>query len=52
MKCFVLSAAVIIIGTGAVYGAVLKTPAGADITVDFETAAGLGIKGILLMQFG
>jgi hypothetical protein len=52
MKCFVLSAAVISASTGAVYGAVLKTPAGADITVDFETAAELGIKGILLMQFG
>jgi hypothetical protein len=51
-EIYTLIGIAIAVSTGGNFGAVFKTPTGADITVDFETAAELNLKGVLLMGYG
>ena len=52
IKLHILIGIVISISPGDAVGAVFKTPTGAVVTVDFETAARLSLKGVLLMEYG
>ena len=52
IKLHVLIGIVISISAGYAAGAAFKTPTGADVTVDFETAVKLNLKGVLLMEYG
>lgn len=51
VKLCVLVAIVIPISTGCAVGAVFGAPTGADVAVDFEKAAKLNLKGVLLIEY-